>query len=391
MTKIVLDELIAKRSGSVDPSLYPTEKFDLYSISAVDEGRPELRSGNEIGSSKQIVEPGDVLLSKIIPHIRRAWVVGRDNGRRLIASGEWIVFRGTSFFPDYLRHFLISDWFHARFMQTVSGVGGSLLRARPAEVARIEIPLPPLQEQKRIAAILDKADAIRRKRQEALRLTDELLRSVFLDMFGDPVKASWDMETVDHLAASKQGSIRTGPFGSQLLHSEFVNSGICVLGIDNVVQNRFRWARPRFITEEKYQELKRYTVRPGDVLISIMGTCGRCAIVPDDIPIAINTKHLCCITLDRKKCLPEFLHAYFLIHPIARGYLAKTAKGAIMDGLNMGIIKNLPAPTAPLDLQAEFKNVVLKAERNRERILKHESGARWLFSCLQQRAFGGKL
>lgn len=72
-------------------------------------------------------------------------------------------------------------------MQTVAGVGGSLLRARPSEVAKIEIPLPPLSEQKRIAGILDQASGLRRKRQQALALTDQFLRSTFLDLFGDPV------------------------------------------------------------------------------------------------------------------------------------------------------------------------------------------------------------
>jgi type I restriction enzyme S subunit len=184
---IGLDEVITKRNGSVDPAKFPFEYFELLSIPAFDKGKPEITIGAEIGSTKQVVQEGDILLSKIVPHIRRAWVVKPTTNHRLIASGEWIVFRDSRFDPNYLRHFLTSDEFHRQFMQTVSGIGGSLLRARPAEVAKIKVPLPPKVEQQRIATILDKVDSLHRKRQQALRLADRFLRSTFIDMFGDPI------------------------------------------------------------------------------------------------------------------------------------------------------------------------------------------------------------
>ncbi len=254
-----------------------------------------------------------------------------------------------------------------------------------------KIPLPPIAEQQRIAAILDKADGIRRDRKQAIALTEDLLRSAFLEMFGDPVAKGWEMVNVEALLKGEKGAIRTGPFGSQLLHSEFVDQGIAVLGIDNAVKNKFRWAEPRFITREKYQQLKRYTIKPGDVLITIMGTCGRCAIVPDDCPEAINTKHLCCITLDRKKCLPEFLHSYFLTHPVAQQYLARSAKGAIMAGLNMAIIKGLPVPLVPLQIQQQFRAIKQKIISLREQSFQAKTEDDNLFNSLLQRAFRGDL
>jgi len=149
---IALERVMAPKRGSVDPSAFPDEEFDLYSIPAFDQGAPETLLGNKIGSTKQVVQPGDVLLSRIVPHIRRAWIVGPNRNRRIIASGEWIVFRGKEIEPRYLRHVLVGDPFHAEFMRTVSGVGGSLLRARPRYVAKIHVPLPSLSEQRRIAA-----------------------------------------------------------------------------------------------------------------------------------------------------------------------------------------------------------------------------------------------
>lgn len=388
---VALGDIMASKDGSVDPARCPDEVFDLYSIPAFDSGQPEIVAGRSIGSIKQLVRSGDVLLSRIVPHIRRSWVVGELRGRRTIGSGEWIVFRSDRIHPAYLRHVLVGDPFHAQFMRTVAGVGGSLLRARPAHVANIEIPLPPLSEQRRIANVLDRAEALRAKRRAALAELDTLTQAIFLDVFGNPESHGWPLTTISEMALPTDGAIRTGPFGSQLLHSEFVDDGVAVLGIDNAVANEFRWGDRRFITEAKYSELKRYTVKPGDVLITIMGTCGRCAIVPDDIPVAINTKHLCCITLDPKKCVPSFLHAYFLLHPLARRYLDQTAKGAIMSGLNMGIIKLMPIPVAPIDLQHEYSRRVAAVEKVRSSSRSSLTALDALFASLQYRAFRGEL
>lgn len=251
----------------------------------------------------------------------------------------------------------------------------------------LRIPLPSLAEQRRIAATLDKADALRAKRREAIAKLDQLLQSVFLDMFGD---ASDTNATVEELSAA-DGAIRTGPFGSQLLHSEFVDSGVAVLGIDNVVSNKFVWAKPRFITEQKYAALARYTVSPGDVLITIMGTCGRCAVVPEDVPTAINTKHLCCISLDKKRCEPEFLHSYFLMHPQAKSYLEGRAKGAIMSGLNMGIIKEMPVALPPIERQREFVSIKAALRLEQAQMVDHLSHSNQFFEAIQQQAFAGTL
>ena len=223
-------------------------------------------------------------------------------------------------------------------------------------IAAIPFPLRELSEQRRIVAILDDAFeglAIAKANTEKnLQSARELVDAGYLAVVDSLDHSSWDTVHVAAIADTRKGSIRTGPFGSQLLHSEFVDDGIAVLGIDNVVANEFRWDQRRYITEAKYLHLARYRVYPGDVLITMMGTCGRCAVVPESIPIAINTKHLCCITLDRERCIPDYLHLYFLYDPLARSYLSSQAKGSIMAGLNMGIVSQLPVRLPPTDQQA---------------------------------------
>ena len=261
------------------------------------------------------------------------------------------------------------------------------------------VPIPPLPEQHRIAAIIDEAfDGIATAKANAeknLQNVRNLFLSGYATAFAQSLCDGYERLTVADMAMPIKGAMRTGPFGSQLLHSEFVDQGIAVLGIDNAVNNEFRWDKRRYITEEKYRQLSRYQVKPGDVLITIMGTCGRCAVVPDDIPVAINTKHLCCITLDPEKCSSGFLHGYFLYHPEAQQFLAARAQGSIMAGLNMGIISELPVLLPPLKQQHALvsKIATLRAETQRlESIYQQKLAALdELKQSLLHQAFSGNL
>lgn len=246
--------------------------------------------------------------------------------------------------------------------------------------------MPSVSEQQRIAELLEQADRLRRTRRYALELSDTFLPAVFLEFFSRDTDR-FPISTVEELAVQESDSIRTGPFGSQLLHSEFTDSGIAVLGIDNAVNNRFEWVERRFITSQKYDQLRRYTVYPGDVLITIMGTCGRCAIVPDNVGTAINTKHLCCITLDQARCLPVYLHATFLHHPFVQHQLGISQKGAIMEGLNMEIIKSLRIQLPPMALQQQFASLVSRHERLRASQREALRQAEHLFQSLLYQAF----
>ncbi len=291
--------------------------------------------------------------------------------------------------PNFLLHFLLSkaDELASRAHgATVKGIKIDLLR---------ELPFPRLKlvEQRRIAAILDKADAIRRKRGQSLALADDLLKSAYLYLVGmkHPDFAVWEPGRIESLAQDRPGSIRSGPFGSALLHSEFVDEGIAVLGIDNAVKNRFQWAERRFITPEKYEELRRYRVYPDDVIITIMGTTGRSAVVPADIPEAITTKHLASITCDKRKILPEVLS--FAIHsdPLVTRQIEAFNKGAIMDGLNLGIIRQIEIRKAPLVQQRKFVDILRRTYATVEKMNSPTGGGSDLFASLSQRAFRGEL
>ncbi|CAG1005849.1 MAG: restriction endonuclease subunit S [Rhizobiaceae bacterium] len=267
--------------------------------------------------------------------------------------------------------------------------GATIPHVDKSKLEVIALPRIDRSEQQRIAAILKKADGIRRKRQELLATSSEFVRSAYLHTVGyrHPSYGDWETTTIEKLAEDRNGAIRSGPFGSALRHGEFVDDGIAVLGIDNAVLNRFSWSERRFITPKKYEQLRRYKVFPGDVIITIMGTTGRSAVVPQDIPEAITTKHLATITCNKDLIHPEVLS--FAIHsdPLIIRQIASFNKGAIMDGLNLGIIRKLEISRPPMEEQLRFVAMLQKARAIETYSQSSEGSGEDLYQSLSQRAF----
>ncbi len=381
-------ELMLKRGGSVNPANYPDETFELLSIPAFDKGEPEIVEGKEIGSTKSCVQPNDVLLSKIVPHIKRCWVVPAPQSKyRQIGSGEWIIFRSDKIHPPFLRHFLTSEIFHKQFMNTTAGVGGSLVRARPAEVGNIEIPLPPLPEQKRIAAILDKADAIRRKRQQAIQLADDFLRAVFLDMFGDPVTnpKGWEVRLSGELfsvpprigtttPADGQGSliVRVGEIGKQDIN--FSKCGRAQL---------------------KDSELERFILHSGDtVLARAIGSknqLGKASFFSGYSENVYIDSHVMRLRPNVKVCNPEWFYR-FISSDGGKSLLQKAGgETAVQFNINAKQAASLLIPLPPIELQNEFVDFCQKHSKSKTHLSKQAGDVEMLFSSLSQKAFSGQL
>jgi type I restriction enzyme S subunit len=368
------------KSGSVDPSRFPDEIFDLYSVPAFDKGKPEVIAGRAIGSAKQIVKPGDVLLSKIVPHIRRCWVVRKNRGRRMIASSEWIVFRNDKICPNYLSRVLTANSFHARFMQTVSGVGGSLLRARPSYVAEIEIPFPRLSEQRRIAKLLDQADRLRRMRRYALGLSDTFLPAAFLQLFGDPDTNphKWPTPYLGDVLLSAQDGPHVSP--------HYSTQGIPFLSTRNVRPGDIVWDDLKFISLEDAKEQWR-KVKParGDILYTKGGTTGMAKSVDFDRDIAVWV-HIAVLKLKTDQVVPVWLEQ-MLNSQFCYKQSQDLTFGIVNRDLGLKRMPRIRIYLPPMSLQIEFARMVARA--NRVRAIQRESlrQAEHLFQTLLHRSF----
>ena len=288
--------------------------------------------------------------------------------------------------PRYLLYYLLVNASHLDSMgkgATVKGITLDVLKD-------LSIPLPPLPEQKRIAAILDKADSIRRKRQEAVRLTEELLRSVFLDMFGDPVAnpKGWPKGKMFEVVMGKYG-IKAGPFGSSLKKEDYTVSGYRIYGQEQVIAGRFDIG-DYYIGERKFQQLKGCEVAEGDLLVSLVGSFGKVIVVPSGIEPGIINPRLLKITPNKDVITSIFLAAV-IGNPSIQAAFGQMAHGGTMGILNVGLLKQLDVILPPLKLQREFAKrlEVLKKLENSLLFAFDDSGN--LFNSLQQRAFTGEL
>jgi type I restriction enzyme S subunit len=170
---------------------------------------------------------------------------------------------------------------------------------------------------------------------------------------------------IGELAHSDKGSFKIGPFGSSLKKNELVDSGIPVVGIENVLPNHFSTQYRKFITPEKYQQLSQYTIRPGDVLVTTMGTIGRAAVVPQNIDTMIIDSHLFRMRVDQKKVFPPYLCFALNGFDGLIQQIENKSRGAIMAGLNTTILKECTIPLPPLDEQKHIAAILSKADRLR--------------------------
>ncbi len=380
MKVVPLGELMPSRIPSVNPGTFPDEQFTLWSIPSYDAGKPEQVHGRDVGSSKKIVQDGDVLLSKIVPHIRRAWKVSVPNEHRQIASSEWITFRHNAFLSDYIRHFLLTDQFHRQFMGTVAGVGGSLLRAQPKSVAKIGIPLPPLKEQWRIVGLLDRAAEIRRRADAARSKARAIIPALFLDMFGDPATnpKGWPIRPLGETAAFFGGAtLPEGiPFTGQ--KDGYLLCKVSTLALpenSNGIVSSVEWS--------ERHSARSAVAPPGSILFPKRGAA-----------IATNRKRLLIRTgaLDPNlmgvRGRPEYYAPGFLLSLFEAFDLISIASGSTVPQLNKQDLQPLEKIVPPLALQASFAEQAQRIEATARALDTAAAKAEAMAAALSAEVFG---
>lgn len=270
--------------------------------------------------------------------------------------------------------------------------GAGLKHISKEYISNIDVPIPELLIQKKVKEILLKADSLRRKDQQLLAKYDELLQSIFYQMFGDPVKneKGWKFEIVEKLLADYKEGTKCGPFGSALKKDEYILNGIPVWVMDNIVGCEFKSRGSLFITEKKFEELKSYGVKNGDIIISRAGTVGKMAVVETNERKSIISTNLIKVSLDRSLLSPYYFVYLMKYQGDKFGRLKKGQDGAFSH-MNTGIIRELKIPLPDIRFQKSFEEVLKNILSQKKLATTQIEKSNFFFQTLLQKAFKGEL
>jgi type I restriction enzyme S subunit len=264
--------------------------------------------------------------------------------------------------------------------------GTTRAKLTKAGASRIQIPLPPLAEQKRIAGILDAADRLRAQRREALAQLDTLLQSTFLDLFGDPVTnpMGWEWGVIgDMLQSATYGTSKK---------ADPKNGNYPALRMNNITfSGNWDFSSLKFVTLTE-KELSKHLVRRGQILFNRTNSkelVGKTAVYREDEPMAYAGYLVRGIT--NQMADPEYIGA-FMNMPQTKQYLQNKCKNIVgMANINAKEFQAIPIQIPPLPLQKRFASIVESVEEQKARMRAHLAELDALFASLQDRAFRGEL
>ena len=313
-----------------------------------------------------------------------------SNETKYIFSTGFSILRVTDYemiHPDYVFYWLKSSYFQNQKNKECTGATQKAINE--SKLKKFKIPLPPLQTQKKIVAILEKTERLKEWRKEADELTDEFLKSTFLEMFGDPVvnPNEWKTVKLQEVAQIVSGVTKGRKFSvKDTVFAPYMR-------VANVQDGYLDLNEIKTI-EVLPSDIEKFALKEGDVLLTEGGDrdkLGRGAVWHDEISNCIHQNHIFRVRVNKKCLSPTFL-SMLIGSPYGKRYFLKSAKQTTgIASINSKQLKNFPAYIPPLELQQKFASIVQQVEQLRE----HQSQSRQhiddLFNVLMQKAFKGEL
>lgn len=389
---VKISEIIDIRDGTHDSPKYVSSGYPLITSKNLVNGKIILENVNYISEADYIninkrskVEKGDILYS-MIGSIGNIAKVGEDP--QFAIKNVALFKKSERIYDGYLFHLLNSNVVNKQI--DIESKGGTQKFVSLGILRKLKIPLPPLPEQKRIADLLDAADILRQKDKALLKKYDQLAQSLFLEMFGDPVKneKGWESKDLKSLS-SKITSGNTPKGGSDV----YVDSGITFFRSQNVWKNRIVYDDVAFIDDEIHGKMKNTSLKKGDILITKTGrfntensSLGRAAMYLGDDDKANINGHVYLIRLIND-VVKEFV-LFILTSDQFKDHIRRVCVGGIdKRQLNKDHIEMFPIILPPISLQTQFAEKVKLIEKQKELAKKNLEKSEALFGALMGEVF----
>ncbi len=276
----------------------------------------------------------------------------------------------SRFDPDFVVRAINSPY--TRKEAERKAIGSTRVRINLTVLKSVSCLAPQLDEQQAISRVLDTLDTAIHETEAIIAKLKAVKQGLLHDLLTRGIDANgelrppqseashlykqsplgwipsdWDVKHLGELLGHVDPAMRSGPFGSALLKEELVETGLPLLGIDNVHTERFVADYTRFVTPRKFTQLARYAVRPDDLMITIMGTIGRCCLVPDDVGQALSSKHTWTISLNQEAYSPFLAMLQINYSPWVLGHFGRDQQGGTMAAIRSETLRTVRLPCPP--------------------------------------------
>ena len=331
--------------------------------------------------------PGDILISRLPEPVGRACIVPDGLGRCITAVDCTILRLNESECDKrYFINYTQSPTYFFKLKRFLTGT--TRIRISRKNLESVEIPLPPLDVQRRIAETLDKVTELISLRKTQLGKLDELVKARFVEMFGDLAspECKWNREKLVD-ACVNSDDIKCGPFGTQLSKDEYVDTGVAVWEIPQI-NSLFVTTPTHYLTEEKARQLEAYSIKSGDIAMSRKGNVGKCAVFPSNFEAGIIHSDVLRIRVDDSRVLPLFMMHQLHYSGAVQHQIELVSSGAIMAGINVTKLKQIFIHIPPMELQNQFVAFVEQTDKSKAIIQQSLDTLETLKKSLMQEYFG---
>ena len=339
-------------------------------------------------AEQQYLQTGDIL---ICASSGSKELVGKaafvDSVKNPMTFGAFCkVVRPQPEYSEYLGHYFNSPVYRRKI--SALSAGANINNIKNEHIDNLDIRLDEEKGRKKVVSVLNKLNKLIFLREQQLAKLDELVKSQFTEMFGDPINnpMKWIVSKIEDIAAQEKNALKAGPFGSALKKEFYVRSGYKIYGQEQVICGDASFG-DYYIDEEKYKELKNCAVQAGDILISLVGTYGKTLIMPDNYEAGIINPRLMKITLNKNKVTPIYFKYYFESNALKASMDANT-HGGTMGILNLGIIRQMKIQVPPLSLQNQFSAFVARIDQQKQTVQQSLEKLELMKKALMQEYFG---